>query len=71
MTIKTIKNVPHDLLPIIRDINDQLVLLRNVKNAIDHMKLLDAAKSNIFLVEKYLLSLDSEGMNYGSEEREI
>lgn len=71
MTIRTIKNIPHDLLPIIRDINDQLSLLRNIKNAVDHVKLLDAAEGNIFLVEKYLLALDTEAQEHGIEKAEI
>ena len=62
MTTKSTKNVPHDLLPIIRDINDQLTLLRKVKTAIDHAKLLEAAQGNVFLVEKYLLALDVEAL---------
>lgn len=60
MTTKTIKNIPHDLLPMIRDITDQLDLLRNVKNASDHTQLLDATQSNAFLIEKYLLALEKE-----------
>ncbi len=60
MTTKNIKNVPHDLLPIIRDISDQITLLRNVKSANDYKKLLDAAKNNVFLVEQYLLNLEKE-----------
>lgn len=60
MTTRTIKNVPHDLLPIIWDMNDLLVLMRKVRSAADHTKLLDAAKDCIFLVEKYLLDLDIE-----------
>jgi hypothetical protein len=60
MKIKTIKNIPHDLLPIIRDISDQLILLRTVKSASDHIKLLNVAKDNVFLIEKYLLELDKE-----------
>lgn len=67
MTVRTIKNVPHDLLPIVRDLHDQLWLLRTVKNAIDHTKLLDAAKGNIFLMEKYLLALDTEAAEHGIE----
>lgn len=65
MTARTIKNVSHDLLPIIRDMNDQLTLLRNVRNAIDHTKLLEAATGSIFLVEKYLLALDAEADERG------
>ena len=71
MTTRTIKNVSHDLLPIIRDINDQLILLRDVRSAIDHIKLLDAAEGNIFLVEKYLLNLDMEAQEHGIEKTEI
>lgn len=67
MTARTIRNVPHDLLPIIRDINDQLSLLRKVKSAIDHSRLLDAATGNVFLVEKYLLALDTEAQEQGIE----
>ena len=65
MKVRTIRNIPHDLLPIIRDITDQLVLLRNVKNANDYIKLLDAAKNNSFLIEKYLLDLDKEAQENG------
>lgn len=71
MTTRTIKNVPHDLLPIVRDLNDSLELLRNVRNASDHAKLLDAAKGNIFLVEKYLLTLDAEAQEQGIEKAEF
>lgn len=71
MTIRTIKNVPHDLLPVIRDVNDQLTLLCNVKSAVDHVKLLDAAKGNIFLVEKYLLALDADAQEHGIEKADI
>lgn len=67
MTTRTIKNVSHDLLPIIHDVNDQLTLLRNVRKAIDHTKLLEAAIDSIFLVEKYLLSLDTEADEQGIE----
>jgi len=67
MTIRTIKNIPHDLLPIIRDIAEQLVLLRNVNNVSDHIKLLDATQNNTFLVEAYLLALDKEAQEKGIE----
>lgn len=65
MTIRTIKNIPHDLLPMIRDISDQLALLRTVKNASDHTQLLDATQSNAFLIEKYLLALEKEAEAHG------
>lgn len=65
MTMKTIKNIPHDLLPMIQDIAEQLMLLCTVKNAIDHSKLLEATQNNIFLVEQYLLALDKEADQHG------
>ncbi|KTD32186.1 hypothetical protein Lnau_3097 [Legionella nautarum] len=71
MTIRTIKNVPHDLLPIIRDISDQITLLRSVKSAIDHKNLLDAAENNAFLIEKYLLTLDKEAQQNNIEKAKI
>jgi hypothetical protein len=58
--MRTIRNIPHDLLPIVRDITDQLKLLRTVKSASDHIKLLDATQNNAFLIEEYLISLDKE-----------
>lgn len=67
MTIRTIRNIPHDLLPIIHDIHDQLELLQNVKTASDHMKLLEAARGNIFLAEEYLFSLEKEAKENGIE----
>lgn len=71
MTIRTIRNVSHDLLPIVCDINDQLILLRSIKSVIDHVKLLNAAKDNIFLIEKYLLALDIEAQEHGIEKAKI
>jgi hypothetical protein len=65
MTMKTIKNVTHDLLPIVSDISEQLLLLNNVKNASDHIKLLHTAKNNVLLIEKYLLALDKEAQENG------
>ena len=41
------------------------------KSAVDHVKLLDAAKGNIFLVEKYLLALDIEAQEHSIEKAEV
>lgn len=65
--MKTIRNIPHVLLPVVRDVSDQLLLMRNVKSASDHIKLLKAAKDNIFLLEQYLLTLDEEAKQNGIE----
>lgn len=70
-TTRTIKNVSHDLLPIIGDINEHLGLLRNVRSANDHTKLLEVAQGSILLVEKYLQALDAEAQEHGIEKAEI
>lgn len=58
MTIKTIKNVTHDLLPVINDLHDQIDLLINADNENDRKQLIDAAKNTTFLIKEYLLSLE-------------
>ena len=71
MTVRTIKNVSHDFLPIVGDINEQLMLLSKVRTAVDHTKLLDAAKNNIFLMGKYLQALDAEAQEWGIDKAKL
>lgn len=58
MKIKTIKNVTHDLLPVINDLHDQIDLLINADNENDRKQLIDVAKNTTFLIKEYLLSLE-------------
>lgn len=67
MTVKTIKNVTHDLLPIINDLHDQIDLLENTNNDDDRRQLMDAAKNTTFLVKKYLISLEKDYKEIGIE----
>lgn len=59
MNVKTIKNVTHDLLPIINDLYDQIDLLENAVNESDKKQLIDTAKNSTFLIKEYLISLEN------------
>ena len=67
MTTKTIRNVPHYLMPVINDIHDQLELLKNIQNLNEQEQLIQAAQDNVFLIREYLLALDKEAKEKGIE----
>lgn len=65
--MKTIKNVPHDLQPMIENMQEKLTLLQSVQSISDHLKLVASLQDNAFLIEKYLAALEKEANDHGIE----
>lgn len=65
--MKTIRNVHHDLQPIIKNMQEKLILLHSVPSISDLVKLADSLQDSTFLVEKYLDALEKEAKEHGIE----
>lgn len=70
--IRTIKNVPHDLLGVVKDLKNLVVISRlRIQSASDLIKHMKEAEKCVFLIERYLNLLDQEATKYGIEKAKV
>lgn len=67
-SIRNIANVPHDLMPVVKDLQAHLdTILTEVRSASDFIRFTDEMKKGIYLVKRYLECLNQDAKEHGIE----